>query len=300
MFAPHLRYFVALAKEGHFSRAAKVCDVTQPTLSMAIRSLEGSLEVPLVERGHRFVGLTPEGRRVLVWAQQTLADYESLKQELAALRSELSGVLRLGVIPAAMPSIAHLTAPFRAAHPKVMFDIRSVDSRTIERGLDAFELDGGITYLDNEPLSHVRCIPLYREKFVFITRAGNPRARRKSITWREAVQENLCLLSEDMQNRRIINDLAKSKGFSLGPTMVSNSFAGICAHVLEGSWSSIVPHTFARIFSNENEIAVLQLTEPVHSQTIGLVVSDREPVSLMTEALMACAKALNPDEKPSS
>ena len=51
MFAPHLRYFVALAKEGHFSRAAKVCDVTQPTLSMAIRSLEESLEVPLVERG---------------------------------------------------------------------------------------------------------------------------------------------------------------------------------------------------------------------------------------------------------
>jgi DNA-binding transcriptional LysR family regulator len=62
-----LQYLAALAREKHFTRAAKVCNVTQPTLSGRIRQLEQELGVPIVERGQRFHGLTPEGERVLKW-----------------------------------------------------------------------------------------------------------------------------------------------------------------------------------------------------------------------------------------
>ena len=88
----HLRFLVALSRERHYGRAAKACNVTQPTLSEAIRQLEHELEVPLVDRnGRRFGGLTPEGRRILGWAQGILASEDALRQELGEIHGKLTG-----------------------------------------------------------------------------------------------------------------------------------------------------------------------------------------------------------------
>ena len=160
MLVRHLSYFVTLARERHFARAAEACNIAQPTLSAAIRKLEEDLEARLVIRDHHFVGLTPEGERVLVWGRQILTDYNSLREDLSRLRQGLVGTLRLGVIPAAMPSVSFLTARFCKAHPLADVEIQSLNSRAIQRALDAFELDGGLTYLENEPLENVRRIPL--------------------------------------------------------------------------------------------------------------------------------------------
>src|SRR5262249_55910443 len=81
-----LQYLAALAREKHFTRAAKACNVTQPTLSGRIRQLEQELGVPIVERGQRFHGLTAEGQRVLKWAHAILDNWSSLQQEIATLR----------------------------------------------------------------------------------------------------------------------------------------------------------------------------------------------------------------------
>src|SRR5262249_53919481 len=157
----HLSYFVTLAREQHFARAAEASNVTQPTLSAAIRKLEEDLGVPLVVRDRRFVRLTEEGEKLLVWGQQILSDYGSLKDDLAGHKRGLTGTLRLGVIPAAQPAVSLLTARFAAAHPAATVDIRSMTSRGIERSLESLEIDGGVTYLDNEPLERVRKAPLY-------------------------------------------------------------------------------------------------------------------------------------------
>ena len=82
-----LQYLSALAREKHFTRAAQACHVTQPTLSGRIRQLEQELGVPIVERGHRFHGLTPAGERVLKWAHSILDNWSSLQQEIATLSS---------------------------------------------------------------------------------------------------------------------------------------------------------------------------------------------------------------------
>ena len=86
MIIRHLQYLTALARERHFARAAAACKVTQPTLSAGIKQLEESLGVLLVERGQRYVGVTPEGERTLAWAQRVLADYSGLRQELSEMR----------------------------------------------------------------------------------------------------------------------------------------------------------------------------------------------------------------------
>ena len=76
MVLRQLEYLVALAREKHFGRAAEACHVTQPTLSAAIRQLEEDLGAPIIERGHRFIGLTPQGRLALEHAHRILAEAE--------------------------------------------------------------------------------------------------------------------------------------------------------------------------------------------------------------------------------
>ncbi len=286
MLIRHLAYFITLAREQHFARAAEACNVTQPTLTAAIKKLEEDLGVRLVVRDHRFVRLTEEGEKLLTWGRQILVDYGSLKDDLAGLRRGLVGTLHIGVIPAAMSAVSFLTSRFAAAHPAAYVDIRSMTSRAIERALEAFEIDAGVTYLDNEPLEHVRKVPLYRERYVLVARRGHPAAANATITWKEAAAQNLCLLSEDMQNRRIINKVAASIGVEIKPGIVGNSFLAVLSHVRYGEWASIVPHTFAHLFADAADLVAADLVEPSHTQSIGLVLSDREPVSPMSGALL--------------
>ncbi len=289
----HLRYFTTLARERHFARAAAACHISQPTLSGAIASLERELGVRLVVRGRRFLDLTPEGRLVLDGALQLLRDEESLRHGLSNLRGGLTGVLRLGVIPAAMPVVGSLLEPFCAAHPLVTVEIRSMTSKAIEQDLGAFELDAGLTYLDNEPLRGVRRVSFFLEHYLFACPAGHALAERAQVRWSEAANERLCLLSDDMQNRRILDGVFAAQDIAINPGVVSNSFLGILSQLRSGVWSTIVPHSFTTLFGLQPDIAFIPLIEPLHLQSIGLVTTDREPAPPLARALEACARTID-------
>jgi len=154
--------------------AAGACGVPQPTRTAGVQKLEGDLGVRLVIRDRRFVRLTDEGEKLLLWGRQILLDYGSLRDDLAGLRRGLVGTLHLGVIPAAMAAVSFLTARFSAAHPAANVAIRSMTSRALARALEAFEIAAGVTYLENEPLQHVRKVPLSLERYVFVARPGHP------------------------------------------------------------------------------------------------------------------------------
>jgi DNA-binding transcriptional LysR family regulator len=219
-----------------------------------------------------------------------------MRQGLEALRGGLTGTLRIGVIPAAMPVIGLLTDPFCGKHPAVTVEIRSLTSKAIQEGLDEFELDAGLTYLDNEPLLHVRRLPLYRERYLLATSAGGSLASASQISWRDASTLRLCLLSNEMQNRRILNSIFQQQGVETRPHVVTDSFLGILSHLRTGSWSSIVPHTFAHLFGEQKDISLIPLVEPLHMQSIGLVMSDRDPPAPMARALGATARSLDFEE----
>ena len=205
------------------SRAAAACNVTQPTLSAGIKQLEEGLGVLIVERRQRFVGFTAEGERVLAWAHRVLADYVSLEQELSELREGLEGRIRIGAVPVSLPAVALLTAPFAAKHPRTRFEVISQTSVEIQRGLDDFTIDAGITYLDNEPLSRVRTQPLFREHYVLITHDEGSFADLDSISWAQAATLPLCLLTPSMQNRRIIDANFRAAGAEIRAAIETNS-----------------------------------------------------------------------------
>jgi DNA-binding transcriptional LysR family regulator len=289
------QYLVALARERHFARAAAACHVTQPTLSSGIKQLEESLGVLVVERGQRFRGLTPEGERVLAWARRITADVQSLRQDVDATRGELSGRLRVGVVPSAVPMIALLTAPFAERYPGTSITVISSTSRAIERALEDFEIDAGVTYLEDEPLGRVAVVPLYHERYVLVTPARSPlgMTARDSVTWLEAASLPLCLLTPDMRHRRIIDSHFREAGGTPAPRVEADSMEAVCAHVRHGLLSGVLPQAALAIIGDAPGLRVVPLTEPAASHAVGLVTLDRDPPTPIAAAFRQIAREID-------
>ena len=287
-----LEFFIELARQEHFGRAAEQLGITQPTLSAAIKQLEEQLGVMLVKRGSRFQGLTPEGEQVLVWARRITGDARTMKEEMRAARHGLSGHIRIAAIPTALAMVPRLTTPFREKHPGVTFSILSRTSIEVLSLLGNFDVDAGITYLDNEPLGRVTSVPLYSERYQLITAVGNPLSELDTVTWAQVSKLPLCLLTRDMQNRRIIDQHLGEAGVEVRPTLESNSMIVLFSHIRTGKWSSIMPLNLAETFGFAEPIRAIPIVEPDASHRVGLVASPREPHTPLVAALLDEAMAL--------
>ncbi|MEQ8964461.1 MAG: LysR family transcriptional regulator [Azospirillaceae bacterium] len=297
MHLRHLGYFVVLAREEHFGRAAEVCHVTQSTLSAAIRQLEHEIGAPLIERDKRFKGFTPEGRVLLDWAKRVVAEREELDQRIGMLRGELAGEIAIGVIPTALPTIGLLTTPLARGHPNVTLRILSRTSNEIQRMLDEFALDVGITYLDNEPLHGVATYPLYPERYILLTPATGPFRDRRSVTWTEAADTPLCLLTPDMQNRRILDSVFASVDRTPNAHAETNSVMTLCSHIRTGEWSSVLPDNFLWVFGTPPGTRALPLVEPERASSIGMVVRRQDPMPPLVDAFVKTALAAGIEER---
>lgn len=288
-----LEFLIALAREKNFGKAAEHCGVTQPTFSAAIKQLEDILGVLLVQRSSRFLGFTAEGERVLDWARRIVADSRAMRQEVQALRRGLVGHLKIAAIPTALGMVSELTTPYREKHPNVKFTIYSRTSIEVLGMLENLEVDAGITYIDNEPLGKARSIPLYSEQYRLVTSENSPLGDRDSVTWAEVGQIPLCLLTPDMQNRRIINRLLRSAGADEpDSTLESNSMIVLFSHVRTGRWASVMPEKLANTLGLTERLRSIPIVEPEAVHMIGLVVPNREPMTPLIVALVAEAKLL--------
>ena len=287
-----LEYFIALARERHFARAAEELGISQPTLSAAIRQLEDQLGVMLVNRGSRFQSLTPEGQRVLEWARRIVGDTRTMREEMRAARTGLSGHIRLAAIPTTLALVPKVTAPFQEKHPDVTFSVFSTNSLQILSLLENLEIDAGLTYLENEPLGRVTSVPLLQEHYWLVTARNGPFGDRQTVTWKEAGDLSLCLLTADMQNRRIINRHFAEAGVAVKPTLESNSMIVLFSHVRTGRWCSIMPRNVAKSFGFHEEISIVSLVEPEPHHTVGLVATHREPFTPLVSALLHEARIL--------
>jgi len=289
-----LELLLALAKERHFGRAAESCGVTQPTMSTSLKQLEEILGVMLVQRGSRFQGFTPEGERTLDWARRIVGDTRAMRQEINALKEGLSGEIRIAAIPTALGMVATLTTPFRARHPGVRFRIESCTSSAVLGLLENLEVDVGLTYLENEPIGRVRTVPLYRESYRLLTAPDGMFGDRDQVTWKEVGQVPLCLLTPEMQNRRIIDRALKSVGAEALPTLTSNSIIVLYTHVKTGRWASVMPAKLVDALGLGDSVRTIPIVDPVVTYTIGLVVPPRDPLTPMIAALVQTALEVSP------
>ena len=278
-----LELLVSLLRHKNFSHAAADCNISQPAFSTRIRKLEEEFKLPLVRRGNSFLGFTREGEVALKWARKLLADAEGMRQEINALRNNLDGKLTLGVIPTAMPFAARVSSQLRRKHPNLSIEIHSQSTRQITRRLNDFSLDAGIMYFDDaDPDITVK---LYEERYVLIAPQTLASGYKTQVTWAEAAQFPLCLLTPDMRNRQLID--AVFEQVSAVPTVVmeASGFSAVLAQVVSGNAATIAPVSVAETFLALSSTVQFDLVKPVMTHTIGLSIKDQSPVLPMVQAL---------------
>lgn len=287
-----LEYLVALAREKHFGRAAKACHASQPALSTGLRRLERELGVTIIHRGRRFSGFTPEGDRVVAWATRILAERDDLRVDLDRMRHGLTATLRVGAIPTAVPVMPLLTEAFRARHPQARVRIEVLTSREIVRRLADFDLDVGLTYLDEEPEpSHAH--RLYEERYFALVPEEHSLASQDFAGWNAVSEMPLCALNGAMQNRRILDARVAAAGGQLSPEVETDTIDSLYAHLANGSWSSIVAHTWLHAFGVPNRMRAVPMAEPYPRPPVGVIISPDHPASIVAGALLDTVRSID-------
>ena len=285
-----LEFMIALAREKHFGRAAESCGVAQPTLSHGIQQLEEMLNVPLVKRSSRFLGFTPEGERVLVWARRLVGDAQAMRKEILGMQQGQGAQLRIAAMPAAMPLVASLTAPFQLRNPTVRFTLLTRTSDEIMSLLHEREIDAGVRYMSSAPSGDVDEVPLYEERYLLLTTAGGRYGDATEIAWSELAALPLCLFAPSLQQRRIIDEALRRRGVEVRPAIETDSILALTTHVRTGRWVSVVSSLVGDAIDLSGSLRVVPIVDPEVVSSIGLVVSKRFPLQPAMAALMAEAR----------
>jgi len=135
-------------------------------------------------------------------------------------------------------------------------------------------------------------VPLYNEQYRLLTSADSPLGDHDKVTWAEVGKIPLCLLTPDMQNRRIIDGLLHAAGTPAEPTLESNSMIVLFSHVRTGRWASVMPERLADTLGLTERLRAIPIVEPEIVHQIGLVVPPREPMIPTVAALIAEASRL--------
>ena len=170
--------------------------------------------------------------------------------------------------------------------------MQSTTSGEIGRLIADLEIDAGITYLENEPLGRLTAVPLYRERYRLLTAVDGLFGERDAVTWDEVASLPLCLLTPDMQNRRIIDRQLLHAGTESAPLLESNSMIVLLTHVRTAKWASIMPAVLADTFRLSDRVRAVPIVEPDVSHLVGLVVPEREPMTPLCAGLIVEARSV--------
>lgn len=291
-----LRYLVALNEHRHFARAAEACHITQPALSNALRALEKEFGTPIVQRGHVYGGLTPEGERVLATAQRMLREHALLLQELHSSANSPQGSLNLGVVPTAVPVAARFAAQLQAHWPGIHVVLRSMNSQEIETGLDSLSLDLGLGFTERlkKRGGKFTALPQYNEHYFLVRqRAGRRRTAPlqlgEPMAWRDAAALPLCLLTPDMHNRSVVDAAFAKAGKPVQPVIETNSILTLALSVVAGRVSSVLPGALVGAVRSYGGLEALPLVQPEVTTAVGFITLARAAPSRVLQAALALA-----------
>jgi LysR family hydrogen peroxide-inducible transcriptional activator len=263
-----LRYFTALAETLHFGKAAKLCNVSQPALSMQIKDLEARLGVTLVERGSTRLLLTLEGQEIAKRARDILMSVQDLTELAAHCHQPLAGRLRLGVIPSIGPYLLPKLLPeVHGAFPELVISLRESQTQTLVNDLLGGTLDLLILALPVEP-EEIATMTLFDDPFSVALPRTHALAAAAEVTQEQLTDQHLLLLEEGhcLRDQALaVCQTAQTDEFR------ASSLATVVQMVANGYGVTILPALAIPAEVGEpGPIAVVPFAEPVPFRTIGL------------------------------
>ena len=299
MTLTELRYIVAVARERHFGRAARLCHVSQPTLSVSVKKLEDELGVAIFERGSGEISLTPIGEQIVEQAQRALETADTVKTVAQQGKDQLSGPLRIGAIYTIGPYLfPDLIPALRELAPGMPLVIEENYSAVLKDKLKHGELDVIIVALPFEEQGIVT-LPLYEEPFVVLLPAAHPLTARKTIKSEQLEDETVLLLGAGHCFRDHVIEACPAcvprPGFEsdLQHTVEGGSLETIRHMVVSGLGVTVLPCTAAGADRySQRLLEIRRFANPVPSRTVVVAwrVSFPRPrvIDTIREALQAC------------
>jgi LysR family transcriptional regulator, cyn operon transcriptional activator len=206
----HLRYFLAVAEAGSFSRAANRLGISQPAISQQMRDLETGLRVSLFQRRGKRILLTSAGLIFQEHARVLLRELENLLQELSSEPGQLRGALHLGVVPILnVALVPHLLGLFAAAHPGISLTVEEISSTEIETALEEGRMDVGLGFLTRHS-PNLRYERLRTDEFALIVSGAHPWWNRRVIHFSELHQQRLLQLPDSFVMRRMTDEISRN------------------------------------------------------------------------------------------
>lgn len=272
-----MRYLDALARHGHFGRAADACAVSQPALSMQIRELERELKTPLFERGARGVRPTAFGEDVLARARQILRILGEVEDMARAARDRMAGRIRIGVIPTVAPYLLpRIVGDLTARHPGLDLQLRETVTPRLLSELADGSLDAAIVALPVSEGAFVE-VPLFSEEFVLVrpaAEAGSP------VPPPERLREmRLLLLEEGHCFRDQALSFCAMTSAAPREMMDGSSLSTLVQMVGAGLGVTLIPEMAVPVETRSAEVSVARFPEPAPQRTIGMIWRRSTPLS---------------------
>lgn len=265
----HLRYFLAVAEEAHFTKAAEKLHVTQPTLSHQIRQLEDQLNLPLFDRVGRRVRLTAAGELLLPHARRVLHELEEAQSALTELHGLKRGTLKVGIMQTVNACvIPEIVARFSAAHPGIRLVCGEMSVDDIESGLETGRLDLGISFLPPTRAT-LDADRLFTEELVAVVPVGHPLTRRRRVKMRELADLSLVLLAPRYCTRQLIDRAFIEAKVEPEVRVEMNSIESILATVRQTGLPSVLP--LLALCGRDTDLRAVPLSHPTPSRGVGLL-----------------------------
>jgi DNA-binding transcriptional LysR family regulator len=254
-----LSYFVAVAEERQFTRAAARVSVAQPAVSAQIRRLETELGEPLFHRDRRAVSLTAAGEALLPHAQAALAAAELGRDTIASLRGILQGRLRVGVSGPVDHRFAEALGDFHRAHPAVEIEFTQQQNEPLLDDVASGDVDAAIVGLGAQPTPPgvgVRVVAT--EPLVLAVRRGDPLSRRRTVTIAQLRGQPLISLVRGSGLRTVLENACDKAGFVPWITAEASELGSLVELAAEGLGAAALPRSAA----NGADLALLKITRP--------------------------------------
>jgi LysR family hydrogen peroxide-inducible transcriptional activator len=271
-----LRYFDALARHGHFGRAAEECAVSQPALSMQIRELERDLGVELVAHRQGITVLTEAGIEVARRALPILSATQDLANSVRCNGQPLSSILRLGVIPTLAPYVLPCLLPeLHRRHPGLCLDLLETQTKTLVSELAQGALDVILLALPLEK-TEFETIDLFKDRFLLAVPAEDPLPERSRVTTSDVNARRLVLLEEGHCLRDQALSYCGDRGY-VQARLGATSLATVLQMVASGYGVTLLPEVAVNIEVRDERVKLLRFVEPQPQRNIGLAWRSTSP-----------------------
>jgi DNA-binding transcriptional LysR family regulator len=237
--------------------------------------------------------LTAEGERVTVLARAALAYCDAMRTEVAMMQDHLQGRLRLGAMPSMSPVLPVLTCMVREKYPGVRIDVQFIGNEAMKVGLNNFDLDVALTYLDKADLGHKNTLPIYTEQLSLLVPDRAGLSSRSTISWKEAAELPLAMLRPSMHERHFVDQVFARLGCAPMARVESESILHLMFQVQFTELCTIIPSHFAVMPGLHEGTRALSLVDPIVSQEVGLFWGEGEVVMPMARAFVKIVQNLN-------